>query len=314
MNPKIKTLVVVGCSLTYGQGVEYDETWGYKLANELELNYINLGCGGTGWYYVEGMVTQFVTNNLDNIDEYLFIIQKSEFTRKPHMEEIPIFPINNDLQNYGINFLSREPSHFLSEDTTNRNCTPTINSIRDKYTYDVDDLKLPTHRTEVNFRNQWWIPIGNDRGESPHFHGQSEQLMLHWAYRAHSLHSLLKSFNVPHLFVDGYYPLFSNKLQFRKYDGVPQTSYDLELGFWSTDILPNDERQNYLYEWNNKKVSKIMDNISIKNKIDDCVLWGTFFWEQANSEWNLDGGHPGPKGHTLIKDILKQNLSEKGYE
>ena len=276
MNPKIKTLVVVGCSLTYGQGVEYDETWGYKLANELELNYINLGCGGTGWYYVEGMVTQFVTNNLDNIDEYLFIIQKSEFTRKPHMEEIPIFPINNDLQNYGINFLSRAPSHFLSEDTTNRNCTPTINSIRDR--------------------------------------ASREQLMLHWAYRAHSLHSLLKSFNVPHLFVDGYYPLFSNKLQFRKYDGVPQTSYDLELGFWSTDILPNDERQNYLYEWNNKKVSKIMDNISIKNKIDDCVLWGTFFWEQANSEWNLDGGHPGPKGHTLIKDILKQNLSEKGYE
>ena len=45
-----KTLVVVGCSLTFGQGVKYEETWGYLLAKELGLEYLNLGAGGTGWY------------------------------------------------------------------------------------------------------------------------------------------------------------------------------------------------------------------------------------------------------------------------
>ena len=91
-----KTLVVVGCSLTFGQDVKYEETWGYLLAKELGLNYLNLGCGGTGWYYVEEVVKTFVLENQENIDDYLFVIQKSEFNRRPDYGEVSLIPTENE--------------------------------------------------------------------------------------------------------------------------------------------------------------------------------------------------------------------------
>ena len=41
-------LVVIGCSLTFGTGLNYNQTWPYYVAKELGLDCINLGQPGTG--------------------------------------------------------------------------------------------------------------------------------------------------------------------------------------------------------------------------------------------------------------------------
>jgi len=41
-------LVVLGCSLTFGIGVNYEQTWPYYVAKELGLDCVNLGQPGTG--------------------------------------------------------------------------------------------------------------------------------------------------------------------------------------------------------------------------------------------------------------------------
>jgi hypothetical protein len=40
-------LLVAGCSQTFGMGVNYEDTWGYKLALDLNVSYANLGDPGT---------------------------------------------------------------------------------------------------------------------------------------------------------------------------------------------------------------------------------------------------------------------------
>ena len=42
------SLVALGCSITFGTGVNYDQTWPYYVAKELGLDCINLGQPGTG--------------------------------------------------------------------------------------------------------------------------------------------------------------------------------------------------------------------------------------------------------------------------
>lgn len=304
-----KTLVVVGCSLTYGQGVKYNETWGYKLAEELGLDFINLGCGGTGWYYVEEIVTQFVNNNLDNLDEYLIIIQKSEFARRPFYDELAYVPVNNELNKHGINFLSPISYHFLGGTESKRDCSPVFDAHQELPW--LTEFNFPNHRTEPNDRNPWYVTIDGKKVPPPNIEKQAEQLMLHWAYRVYSLHSFLKLNNANYLFVDGYFPMLSNKLNFRKYDVISNEHHELEKGFWSNELFSNSEDNIYLYKYNNKRVGDILDNIPLMNKIDDWVMWGTYFWQESQSSWNIDGGHPGPKGHESISKILLQNIQEK---
>ena len=40
--------MVIGCSLTFGTGLNYNQTWPYYVAKELGLDCINLGQPGTG--------------------------------------------------------------------------------------------------------------------------------------------------------------------------------------------------------------------------------------------------------------------------
>ncbi len=309
MNRKCKKLVVVGCSLTYGQGVEYDQTWGYSLAKKLGLELINLGCGGTGWYYVEEIVTQFINNHLDNLDEYLIVMQKSEFARRPYYDELAYVPVNNELKKYGINFLSPISMRHLGGEKSDRDCNTTIN-LNEEFPW-LDEFTFPNHRTEPNHRNPWYVTIDGKKVPPPNIEKQAEQLMLHWAYRVYSLHSFLKLNNVNHLFVDGYFPMLSNKLNFRKYDVISKEHHELEKGFWSNESFSNSEDEIYLYKYNNKRVGDILDNIPLENKIDDWVMWGTYFWKPHHSDWNIDGGHPGYTGHSAIADIILQNIKEK---
>jgi hypothetical protein len=68
-----------------------------------------------------------------------------------------------------------------------------------------------------------------------------------------------------------------------------------------------------IYDFKNIKSKWIFDSIDIKYKIDDVVLWSLYQFKPHQSEWNIDGGHAGPKGMDLITDVLYKNLIQKGW-
>lgn len=308
---KPKCLVVVGCSLTFGQGVKYDETWGSLLAQELGLDYINLGCGGTGWYYAEEVVKTFVLENQENIDDYLFIIQKSEFNRRPSYEEVGFIPIENEnLKKHNINLIPRIAYEFIGPKEGFRSCEPIQGFDQDSW---VHTFNLPNHRVNPNHRNPWWVDVDNKGVSAPHPNTniQVESLLTHWGYSIFGLHKFLKEFNVNHILVDGYFPLLSCKLNFKKYNCFSDNEFELTKDFWSCKPMKNDEDEILLIKHDNPKLISIIDKIDKKNKIDDVVLWSTFFWKASRSDWNIDGGHPGPKGHKQIKEIILENIKQK---
>ena len=307
-----KTLVVIGCSLTFGQDVKYEETWGYLLAKELGLDYLNLGCGGTGWYYVEEVVKTFVLENQENIDDYLFVIQKSEFNRRPNYEEISLTPTENkNLKKYNINLIPRIAYEFIGPKEGVRSCEPIAEF--DQYSW-VHDFNIPNHRVNPNHRNAWWVDVNKDGKKSPHPKTDImvESLLTHWGYSIFGLHKFLKEFNAKHILVDGYFPILSCKMNFKKYDCFDKDEFELTQDFWSDKPMKNDEDEILLVNHNNPKLINILDKIDIKNKIDDVVLWSTFFWKEHHSEYNIDGGHPGPKGHINIKNVILENIKQKG--
>ena len=53
------TLMTAGCSHTYGIGVSDNEVWGSKLAEQLDMYHINIGCGGIGCDAVALLIKQF---------------------------------------------------------------------------------------------------------------------------------------------------------------------------------------------------------------------------------------------------------------
>lgn len=308
---KYKTLVVVGCSLTFGQYVKYDETWGYLLAKELGLDYVNLGCGGTGWYYAEEVVKTFVLENQENIDDFLFIIQKSELNRRPNYEEVAFIPVQNEnLKKYNINLIPRIAYEFIGPKEGVRSCEPIAGF--DQYSW-VHDFNVPNHRVNPNFRNQWWVDLDNKGEPAPHPNTdiQVESLLTHWGYSIFGLHKFLKEFNVKHILVDGYFPLLSCKMNFKKYDCFNDDEYQLTKDFWSSKSMEGDEDEILLVNHDNPKLINIIDKIDTQNKIDDVVLWMTFFWKAHSTDWNVDGGHPGTKGHQAIKEIILENIKEK---
>lgn len=306
-----KTLVVVGCSLTFGQGVKYEETWGYLLAKELGLEYLNLGAGGTGWYYVEEVMKTFVLENQENINDYLFVIQKSELNRCPNYDDISFVPVENEtLNRVNINLLPQRAYEFIGPSEGKRTCEPITIIKEDSW---LNDFNIPNHRVNPNHRNQWWVDVNNDGKKAPHpkMDIQVESLLTHWGYSIFGLHKFLKEFNTNHILVDGYFPILSCKMNFKKYDCFSEDEFELTQDFWSSKPMEGDEGQILLVNHDNPKLIKIMDKIDIQNKIDDVVLWSTFFWKHHNSEYNLDGGHPGPKGHLIIKDVILENIKEK---
>jgi hypothetical protein len=55
--------VVYGCSFTEGVGLAEDETWYHTLANDLEMDYLNYGLGGTGAECIHLNSISFVNNS-----------------------------------------------------------------------------------------------------------------------------------------------------------------------------------------------------------------------------------------------------------
>ena len=309
---KPKYLVVIGCSLSFGQEVEYDETWGYQLAKELGLQLINLASGGSGFYYIEDVLNQFIIKNKQNLKDYFFIIQNSELNRCIDYQNISFIPHNNqELKKHGIKVLSKVSSLMLGGDKINRDCSP-----RDKtevkfwQTYE-EDFNFPNHRVNPNHRNPWYIKDGENEIYPPDIEIQFQNLMNHWSYKNLSIHSLLKGLGVKHLLVDGYFPLLSHKLNFRKYKEYEVNDYDFTQMFWSNESSVDDEDNVMLYDFENIECADYISQISSENKIDDCVLWTLFAFRQPQTDWNIDGGHPGKKGHEIISKVLLKNIQEK---
>lgn len=325
---KYKYLVTIGCSQTYGQGCLLEETWSYKLAKELGLEEINLSCNGAGWYYLKSILYSFINNNKDKINECFFILQKSTLERRINYEELPIVETDY-FEKYGINFLSQVGHAALGYkdwDKYSKDYDHELIDTMKDYTSGgrisgqwIDMRNIPTHfiyfpehRHYPNSRHFW--KVGDNHDKFPNkIHDKFEELMLHWSTEMLQVHLFLKSLNLDHIMVDGYSPFLSYKLNFKNYYDTDE-EFDWVNNFWSLSTdFEDDPDDILLYDFKNTKSDWIFDSIDIKNKIDDVVLWSLYQFKPHQSEWNIDGGHAGDKGMDLIKNVIKQNLEEKGW-
>ena len=85
----------------------------------------------------------------------------------------------------------------------------------------------------------------------------------------------------------------------------------LQNNFGPNEEIIDGETEIKLYDFKNIHSKEYIKQISSQNKIDDCVLWTLFSFREPQTDWNLDGGHPGVKGHKLIFKVLHQNIIEK---
>ena len=324
---KYKYLVTVGCSQTYGQGVEEEETWSYKLSKELGLKQINLACNGAGHYYIENILTSFIQNNKDILNKCLVIIQNSTLERRLNYDEIPLAPSDYFLE-YNIHFIPTvgvAALGFKDWSIAEKYYNPEImNEVKNRQTNRIDGqwvdigsvetkmIYFPEHKHYANSRHNW--KIGPDhKDELPFIKEQFEEVMLYSAKELYSLHLFLNSQNLDHIFVDGYSPFVSHKLNFKNYF-TSNEEFEWCKEFWSTSTKNEQNPDDIMvYDFKNIKSAWLFDSIDIKNKIDNIVLWSLYQFKPHQSEWNIDGGHAGSLGMDLIKDVIKKNLEEKGW-
>lgn len=321
---KYKYLVVSGCSQTHGQNCLIDKVWAKLLADKLGLKLINLASAGSGWYHVETSISSFINNNRDIIGECFFILQKSALDRRVNYEELP--QCRTDIwEKWNIKYLSPiatmchgyndwdkfEMSSFKPEwwDGNKDLSNPQNLSMWGE----LDDVNnnlifFPEHKHFPNSRHFW--KLGENHNIDPPYMGeQFEELMLHWAIRISSFHLFLKSNGIGHIIVDGYSPFVSYKLNFRNYYDTDE-EYEMVNQFWSMDTDDPDDEM--VYDFKNIKCGWIFDSIDEKYKIDDVVLWSLYQFKET-TDWNVDGGHAGPKGMELIKSVILKNLIEKNW-
>lgn len=328
---KYKYLVTNGCSLTWGEGCKKEETYPYLLAKKLNLQLINLAIPGTGWYNLETSTTSFIHNNPDIIDECFFLLQNSTIDRGIDYNHLPLYYSKNR-KKYNMDFVSMyEFSHFGKGDEIFIDVEqkkPVLYKREEihfpavKYeAYCHSDHSIfrnsekwaklkyfPRHRHYLNSEFKWKIGENNDKFP-PYIHEQFEELTLHLAQRIKSFHLYLKSFNIDHVLIDGYFPLLSYKLNFFNY----YSSFD-ELNmvnkFWSNEEYDDDEM---VYDFQKIKCGYIIDTIQDEYKIDDLVLWSLFTFKDVDGEWSHDGVHAGKKGMELICNVLYQQLTKKNW-
>ena len=324
---KYKYLVVNGCSQTMGQLCHIDKTWAQLLANRLGLKLINLASSASGWYTLETSTTSFIHNNRDIIPECLFILQKSMLERGLDYENLPIYP-SDIWEDYNIKYL---PEHTIRihgyNDWEKYTKFPVIDEFRVKndpyqarpmYTefesnQDLNKLAyFPEHRHYPNSRHHWKIK-DHYGGESwpEYIHEQIDELLLHFGQRMLSFHLFLKSMGADHLLVDGYSPFLSHKLNFKNYYDTDE-EFGFVKRFWSNEKTEWDEDDVMLYDFKNTKSSWIFEQIDNKYKIDDVVLWSLYQFK-TEPQWNVDGGHAGPRGMELIEKVIFKNLQEKSW-
>lgn len=325
---KYKYLVTAGCSLTFGQGCDYDKTYPSLLADKLGLKLINLAVCGTGWYSLQSSITSFVNNNKDILDECFFVLQTSTLERRVNYTEIPI--VRSDAwEEYNIQFISKIQTAALGwndwEKYYDINKKPAEFKFNGRNGYHISDpheidcslIYFPEHKLYPNSRNRWKYPTENGDIFPPYIHQQFEGLIEHWAQQISSFHLFLKVNNVNHIIVDGYIPLVSYKLNFRNYHNK-ESEYDMTKKFYSSDsddlnqkLESSDEYM--IYDFKNIKSGWMFELIDSKYKIDDGIMWSLFSWKPHNSDWNIDGGHAGPKGMELISNMIYNNLVEKKW-
>lgn len=326
---KYKYLVVSGCSQTQGQCCNVSKIWSKLLADELNLELINLATAGSGWYTLETTITSFINSNREIVKDCLFILQKSMLERCLDYENLPLFP-SDVWEEYNINYLSQNTirvqgyrhwenygfkrfEYKLAKHEDEGQTRGMYGMFED---YDVQTrLKkftyFPEHRHYPNSRHNWKPVVDGVEFSMDFIEEQFNELMLHFGQRMLSFHLFLKSVGADHVMVDGYSPFLSYKLDFKNYYDTDD-EFEMVKRFWSSKPDEGDEDEVMLYDFKNISSGWVFDEIDNKYKIDDVVLWSLYQFKEQQS-WNYDGGHAGPDGMKLIKEVILENLVKKGW-
>jgi hypothetical protein len=320
---KYKYLVTNGDSQTWGENCRIDKTWPVKLAERLGLELINLATPGSGWIKLRTSTNSFILNNKDILDECFFILQKSTLQRLFDSEHLPVY--RTDVwEKYNMKYLQLHDFCVMGVDDYEKFGYPPSDTSRDEHqncTFLYDRgvvwkeeqkwsrlLQFPEHKHYPNSRHKW--RLGDENTYPPYIDEQFEELMAYWAMEISSFHTFLKHMNIDHIMVDGYSPFLSYKLDFTHYYDTDE-EFEYVKKFWSTET--NNPLEEKVYDFKNIRAGYLFDSIDSKYKIDDVVLWSLYQFKDHRTEWNVDGGHAGPKGMELICDVIEKNIKEKGW-
>lgn len=321
---KYKYLVVNGCSQTQGQNCNINKIWANLLANKLGLELINLASNGSGWYTLETTTTSFIHNNIEIVDECFFVLQKSMLERELNYNYLPLV-ISDIWEDYNIKYLPKTSiqihgyKNWEKFNIVNSELKKSEDIYQRRGVYkEFDNLHevsklnfFPEHRHYPNSRHPWKIILDEKEVNPPHIYDQFDELLLHYGQKMLSFHLFLRSLNIDHIMVDGYSPFLSYKLNFKNYYDT-NDEYEMVKRFWSNEPTKWDEDDVILYDFKNTKSGWIFDKIDKRYKIDDVILWSLYQFK-FKKKWNVDGGHAGPKGMELIKDVIYENLKNKGW-
>lgn len=111
-------ILFIGCSHTFGVGLEYDKTYSYLAANTLNMSFYNMALGGSGidtlYYNLSNWIQSFPLPKLVVVqwpDEHRFLVNKSELLDSilPMKEPNALLPVgawHNRLKQFGDFYVS----------------------------------------------------------------------------------------------------------------------------------------------------------------------------------------------------------------
>lgn len=162
LNDVIKSdyIVCIGCSFTFGVGLEYEQTWPYKLSKKLNKKLLNLGWPGASQQYV-GWQIKNILDNFTNKNIFVLIpplgremhLNDKSFTNYNHDEFKILFNQDND----GLRLA--ELNDFILKTICNHYNIPFL------YSYDYglpdDEEWLPKAKDNMHFGEKWHEFISN---------------------------------------------------------------------------------------------------------------------------------------------------------
>jgi hypothetical protein len=138
-----KSILFLGCSLTFGTGLPIEETYGYKVADNLGLEFYNLGLGGSS----NDTAYRLSSYYIPRLNPKIVILANPEITRLELCNGQQIFYYRAQMKYYQIDSFYKK---WISDD---------INSILNyqKNTLAIENLCLKNNIKFINFDAPKWF-------------------------------------------------------------------------------------------------------------------------------------------------------------
>lgn len=151
-------IITIGCSYTFGQGLEEHETWSYKLSKLLNLPYINLSWPGGAQEYVMWQIFNVITNLTY---KHIFVVSPP-IGRKFELRDFSFLNQNHNQYRIQEKFESINSAEF-DDFKLKTICKHYKINLINCYDYGfVEDARWPLSRDTSHFGEKWNEHISNE--------------------------------------------------------------------------------------------------------------------------------------------------------